>query len=173
MDINVISEYLLRGWYKIFYIFWIGSFIIGMGYLMIMFFIFLFINELGYFFCLQFNFYFGFVFVMIFIFQVIVFLYWGLLVDCKGCKLMCMWVLGVMVIIIFLIGLLINVWMIIVLCFLQGVFFGYINNVMVLMVGEIFYFKFGWVMVVMMMVGVIGNFVGLLFGGILLGWFGY
>ena len=136
MDTDVASEHLPRGWHKTFYTLWIGSFITGMGYSMTMPFISLFINELGHFSRLQLNLYSGLAFAMTFISQAIVSPYWGSLADRKGRKLMCMRASGVMAITIFLTGLSTNVWMIIVLRFLQGAFSGYINNATALMAGE-------------------------------------
>lgn len=165
MDTNVTSEHLPRGWHKTFYTLWIGSFITGMGYSMTMPFISLFINELGHFSRLQLNLYSGLAFAMTFISQAIVSPYWGSLADRKGRKLMCMRASGVMAITIFLTGLSTNVWMIIVLRFLQGAFSGYINNATALMAGETPHSKSGWVMAAMMTAGVTGNLVGPLLGG--------
>ena len=173
MDTNVTSEHLPRGWHKTFYTLWIGSFITGMGYSMTMPFISLFINELGHFSRLQLNLYSGLAFAMTFISQAIVSPYWGSLADRKGRKLMCMRASGVMAITIFLTGLSTNVWIIIVLRFLQGAFSGYINNATALMAGETPHSKSGWVMAAMMTAGVTGNLVGPLLGGTLSGWFGY
>lgn len=173
MDANLANEHFPTGWHKTFYTLWIGCFITGMGYSMTMPFISLFINELGNFSRFQLNLYSGLAFAMTFISQAIVSPYWGSLADRKGRKLMCMRASGVMAVTIFLTGLSTNVWMIIILRFLQGAFSGYINNATALMAGETPHSKSGWVMTAMMTAGVTGNLVGPLLGGVLSGWFGY
>ncbi len=86
---------------------------------------------------------------------------------------MCLRAAGVMAITIFATGLSTNVWMIITLRFIQGIFSGYISNATALMAGETPHNRSGRVMTAMMTAGVTGNLIGPLLGGTLSGWFGY
>ncbi len=164
---------LPRSWRQTFIVLWLGCFITGMGFSMTMPFISLFINELGYFSHFQLNLYSGLAFAMTFISQALISPYWGALADQKGRKLMCLRAAGVMAITIFVTGLSTNVWMIITLRFIQGIFSGYISNATALMAGETPHNRSGRVMTAMMTAGVTGNLIGPLLGGTLSGWFGY
>ncbi|KRL94659.1 MFS transporter [Limosilactobacillus equigenerosi] len=164
---------LPRSWRQTFIVLWLGCFITGMGFSMTMPFISLFINELGHFSHFQLNLYSGLAFAMTFISQALISPYWGALADQKGRKLMCLRAAGVMAITIFATGLSTNVWMIITLRFIQGIFSGYISNATALMAGETPHNRSGRVMTAMMTAGVTGNLIGPLLGGTLSGWFGY
>lgn len=173
MDSAVAAGKFPHGWHRTFYTLWLGAFITGMGYSMTMPFISLFINDLGHYSHFQLNFYSGLAFAVTFISQAIVSPFWGSLADRKGRKLMCMRASGVMACTIFITGFSQDVWMIIGMRFLQGVFSGYINNAIAMIAGETPHSRSGWVMAAMSTAGVAGNLVGPLLGGALSGAFGY
>lgn len=170
---TTLNEQTPEGWHQTFVTLWIGCFITGMGYSMTMPFLSLFIAELGDFTRFQINIYSGLAFAITFLSQAVISPYWGSLADQKGRKLMCLRASFVMSITIFLVGFATNVWVIILLRFLQGLFSGYISNATALMASETPHSRSGWVMTSMMTSGVTGNLVGPLLGGSLSDWFGY
>lgn len=162
-----------KGWHRTFITCWLGCFITGMGFSMTMPFLPLFIGTLGQFSQFQLNLYAGIAFSITFLAQAIISPLWGKLADLKGRKVMCLRASGVMAFTIFTIGLVTNVWMVIILRMLQGLFSGYINNATALMAGETSREHSGAVMAKMMTANVSGNLLGPLFGGILANLFGY
>lgn len=170
---NTLTEQTPEGWHRTFITLWVGCFITGMGYSMTMPFLSLFIAELGDFTRFQLNIFSGLAFAITFISQAIISPYWGALADRKGRKLMCLRASFVMSMTIFFVGFATNVWFIIFLRCVQGLFSGYISNATALMASETPHSRSGWVMTSMMTSGVTGNLVGPLLGGTLAGWFGY
>lgn len=162
-----------KQWRATFYTMWFGCFMTGFGFSMTMPFLSLFIGSLGNFNRFELNLYSGIAFAITYLAQAIISPYWGSLADRKGRKLMCLRASGVMTITILLTGLVSNVWLVILLRLVQGLFSGYINNATALMAGETQKSESGVVMTNMMTASVSGSLLGPLFGGVLANYFGY
>lgn len=162
-----------KNWRVTFYTMWFGCFMTGLGFSMTMPFLSLYVSSLGNFTHFQVSFYSGIAFAVTYLAQAIISPYWGALADQKGRKLMCLRASGVMAFTILLTGLVNNVWLVILLRLLQGLFSGYINNATALMAAATSKNKSGMVMTNMMTASVTGSLLGPLFGGVLANYFGY
>lgn len=84
---------------------WLGCFFIGVVFSLVMFFLFFYVEQFGVIGYFVLNMWFGIVFSIIFLFLVIVLLFWGGFVDCKGWKFMLLCFVFGMGIVMVLMGL--------------------------------------------------------------------
>lgn len=120
-------------WKKNFRILWFGSLITGLGNVMTLPFIVLFIETLGNFNKTELNLLGAAAFSLTYLSKALVSPLWGKLADLKGRKLMCLRASGVMTFTILMVGLSPNVWFLLFFRAMQGAFSGYINNANALM----------------------------------------
>jgi len=115
-------------WQKNLVILWFGVFMIGIGFSEVMPFLALYIDDLGNFTTNQLNFYSSVTFAVAFLTTAITAPFWGRLADAKGRKLMLLRASLGMAIIYALMGTVTDVWQLIALRAIQGVFGGFISN---------------------------------------------
>ncbi|MFQ7233697.1 MAG: MFS transporter, partial [Enterococcus hulanensis] len=115
-------------WQKNLIVLWFGTFMAGIGFSLVMPFMSLYIDTLGSYSNQQLNFWSGITFSSTFLITAIVSPLWGRLADQKGRKLMLLRASLGMAIVISLMGTVGNVYQLIGLRLLQGVFSGYISN---------------------------------------------
>ncbi len=115
-------------WQRNLFILWIGVFMMGIGFSEVMPFLPLYVDTLGHFTQDQLTFYSSLTFSTTFFTMAIFSPFWGKLADSKGRKLMLMRASLGMAIIFILMGLVTNVWQLIFLRALQGIFGGFISN---------------------------------------------
>lgn len=115
-------------WKKNLFVLSIAVFIAGIAFSEIMPFLSLYINTLGNFSHQQLNFWSGIVYSGTFIVSAVVSPWWGKLADKKGCKPMILRAGIGMSVVIACMGLVQNVWQLLLLRMLQGVFAGFISN---------------------------------------------
>lgn len=160
-------------WKKNLWALWFGNFATGAGASMALPFLPLFINELGNFPKWQLTLYAGLAFSSVFLSQAIVSPMWGNLADRTGRKPMLLRASIGMTISATLCGLSPNVFVLILIRFIQGTFSGYINNAYALMASEVPQEESGHVMGMLTTGNVGGNLIGPIIGGYLSGVFGY
>lgn len=114
----------------------VSVFFAGMGFSEIMPFLSLYIATLGHYSYKQLNFYSGIVFSVMYVVSAITSPYWGKLADQKGRKLMVLRASLGMAIVIAAMGAVQNVWELMILRMLQGVFAGFVSNVNALIATE-------------------------------------
>ncbi|MFC6315697.1 MFS transporter [Lapidilactobacillus achengensis] len=123
-------------WRQNLIVLWACTFIAGISFSEIMPFMSLYVGELGHFTKAQLSFYSGLVFAATFFVTAIVSPLWGALADRKGRKIMLIRASWGMAVALFLMGLATNVWQLIALRALQGVFSGYISNAQALIASQ-------------------------------------
>lgn len=96
----------------------------------------LYVSELGHFTKAQVSFYSGLVYAATFLVTAIVSPLWGALADRKGRKIMLIRASFGMAVAMFLMGLVSNVWQLLALRALQGLFSGYISNAQALIASQ-------------------------------------
>lgn len=114
----------------------VSVFFAGMGFSEIMPFLSLYIATLGHYSYKQLNFYSGIVFSVMYVVSAITSPYWGKLADQKGRKLMVLRASLGMAIVIAAMGAVQNVWELMILRMLQGVFAGFVSNANALIATE-------------------------------------
>lgn len=114
----------------------VSVFFAGMGFSEIMPFLSLYIATLGHYSYKQLNFYSGIVFSVMYVVSAITSPYWGKLADQKGRKLMILRASLGMAIVIAAMGAVQNVWELMILRMLQGVFAGFVSNANALIATE-------------------------------------
>lgn len=114
----------------------VSVFFAGMGFSEIMSFLSLYIATLGHYSYQQLNFYSGIVFSVMYVVSAITSPYWGKLADRKGRKLMILRASLGMAIVIAAMGAVQNVWELMILRMLQGVFAGFVSNANALIATE-------------------------------------
>lgn len=123
-------------WRRNLTVLWVCTFIAGISFSEIMPFMSLYVGQLGNFTKSQLSFYSGLVFAATFFVSAIVSPMWGALADRKGRKIMLIRASLGMAVAMFLMGLATNVWQLIGLRALQGVFSGFISNAQALIASQ-------------------------------------
>ncbi|WP_461213445.1 MFS transporter [Lacticaseibacillus sp. GG6-2] len=123
-------------WRRNLTILWGCTFVAGIAFSEIMPFMSLYVGQLGDFSKAQVSFYSGIVYAATFLVTAIVSPMWGALADRKGRKIMLIRAAFGMAVAMFLMGLVTNVWQLIGLRALQGLFSGYISNAQALIASQ-------------------------------------
>ncbi|WP_125607869.1 multidrug efflux MFS transporter [Lapidilactobacillus bayanensis] len=163
----------LPQWQQNLRILWFGCFMVGIGFSLITPFMSLYIDSLGKYTQTQLNLWSGVTFSSTFLVTAIVSPMWGRLADQKGRKLMLMRASIGMAIVITLMGLVTNVYQLVALRFLQGVFSGYISNANALIATQTPREHSGQALGTLTTGSVTGTLLGPLLGGIVATAFGY
>jgi DHA1 family multidrug resistance protein-like MFS transporter len=163
----------MPAWQKNIVVLWFGTFMTGMGFSEIVPFMSFYINELGKFTTTQLNFYSGVTFAITFLVTAIVSPLWGRLADIKGRKLMLLRCSLGMAAVFALMGLSQNVWQLIGLRALQGVFAGFVSNANALIATETPKGSSGKALGILVTGITSGSLIGPLLGGVLANIFDY
>ncbi|AVL00538.1 hypothetical protein PI20285_07785 [Pediococcus inopinatus] len=115
-------------WEQNLIVLWFGTFMAGMAFSEVMPFLSLYVDTLGQFSKQQLTFYSGITYSATYLVTALVSPIWGRLADSKGRKLMILRASLGMAIVLGAMGLVQNIWQLIALRMLQGVFSGYISN---------------------------------------------
>ena len=118
----------LPTWQRNLFILWFGVFMTGIGFSEVMPFLSLYVDTLGNFTKSQLTFYSGLTFSITFLMTAIISPFWGKLADSRGRKLMLIRASLGMAIVFFLMGAVQNIWQLIFLRAMQGLFGGFISN---------------------------------------------
>ncbi|WP_265456328.1 multidrug efflux MFS transporter [Enterococcus sp. HY326] len=160
-------------WLKNLIVLWFGTFMAGIAFSLVMPFMALYIDTLGDYSAAQLNFWSGITFSATFLVTAIVSPFWGRLADQKGRKLMLLRTSLGMAIVIGLMGLVTNVYQLIALRLLQGIFSGYISNATALIATGTPREKSGQVLGTLTTGQVSGTLLGPLIGGVIASIVGY
>lgn len=163
----------LPQWQQNLRILWFGCFMVGIGFSLITPFMSLYIDSLDKYTTTQLNLWSGVTFSSTFLVTAIVSPMWGRLADQKGRKLMLMRASLGMAIVIAMMGLVTNVYQLVGLRFLQGVFSGYISNSNALIATQTPRDHSGQALGTLTTGSVTGTLLGPLLGGIVATAFGY
>ncbi|MCF6161741.1 multidrug efflux MFS transporter [Furfurilactobacillus milii] len=156
-----------NGWRRNLAVLWLGTFIAGMGFSEIMPFLSLYVDQLGTFTKGQLTIYSGVTYAVTFFVIAVVSPLWGQLADRKGRKLMLLRSSAGMAVVIALMGFVHNIWILILLRFLQGLCAGYIPNASALIATETPKSKSGSALGILTTGYVSGNLIGPILGGTL------
>lgn len=162
-----------ENWEKNLLVLWFGTFMAGVGFSLVTPFMSLYIDTLGDFSKTQLNILSGITFASTFLVKALVSPWWGRLADEKGRKLMLLRAALGMAIVIGAMGLVQNVYQLIILRMLQGFFGGYISNANALIATCTPKEKSGQVLGTLATGNVTGTLLGPLLGGITASHFGY
>lgn len=154
-------------WRRNLAVLWLGTFIAGMGFSEIMPFLSLYVDDLGTFTKGELTLYSGVTYAVTFLVIALVSPLWGRLADRKGRKLMLLRSSAGMAVVIGLMGFVGNIWQLIALRFLQGLFAGYIPNASALIAAETPREKSGNALGILTTGYVSGNLIGPVLGGIM------
>ncbi|MCP9329694.1 multidrug efflux MFS transporter [Liquorilactobacillus satsumensis] len=171
-----IKNFFLRPrqlWEKNLIVLWIGTFMAGIAFSLVMPFLSLYIDTLGKFSSAQLNLYSGLTYSATFLVMAIVSPIWGRLADRRGRKLMILRASFGMAIVIAAMGLVTNVTQLILLRLLQGVFSGYVSNSNTLIATETPKQSSGKALGILITGNVTGTLFGPLVGGVVAAIFGY
>ncbi|KRM92952.1 multidrug efflux MFS transporter [Liquorilactobacillus cacaonum] len=160
-------------WEKNLLVLWFGTFMTGIGFSLVMPFLPLYIDTLGEFSKRQLNLYSGLTYSAMFIVMAFVSPLWGKLADRKGRKLMLLRAAFGMSIVIALMGFVSNVYQLILLRLLQGVFSGYVSNSNALIATETPKKNSGKALGILITGNITGTLFGPLVGGVIASLFGY
>ena len=160
-------------WAKNLIVLWFGVFMTGIGMSEVMPFLSLFINDLGTFTKTTLTVYSSLVFAISFLVMAIVSPFWGRLADKKGRKLMLLRASLGMAIVFLLMGLVTNVWQLMVLRAIQGAFGGYVSNSNALIAMQTPKEHSGHALSILVTGITAGTLLGPLIGGILASLFSY
>lgn len=160
-------------WEKNLIVLWFGTFMAGIAFSLVMPFLSLYIDTLGNFSTRQLNIYSGFTYSATFLVTAIVSPFWGRLADRKGRKLMILRASLGMAFVIGLMGFVTNVYQLIFLRLIQGVFSGYVSNANALVATETPKEKSGRALGFLTTGTVSGTLFGPFVGGVIAAVFGY
>lgn len=160
-------------WQQNLNVLWFGTFIAGIGFSCISPFIALFIGELGHYGSAETSFYSGIAFAAPFLVKMVVSPLWGYLADRYGRKPMLLRASFGMAVVIGLMSLVTNVWQLIGLRLLQGVFAGFISNANALVAAETPKKHVGKASGKLATGNVSGTLIGPMVGGVIADTFGY
>jgi len=160
-------------WEQNLLVLWFGNFMAGVAFSLIMPFMSLYIDTLGHFSQLELNFWSGLTFSSTFLITAIVSPMWGRLADSKGRKLMLLRASLGMAFVIGAMGLVTNVFQLVGLRLLQGVFSGYISNANALIATSVPREKSGKALGTLTTGNVSGTLLGPLLGGFIADLAGY
>lgn len=174
--LNNIRERLFRprkAWEKNLIVLWFGTFMAGIGFSLVMPFMSLYIDTLGDFSKSQLNIMSGITFSSTFLVSMIISPWWGKIADQKGRKLMLLRSALGMAVVIGAMGLVGNVYQLIILRLLQGIFSGYISNANALIATCTPKKRSGQILGTLATGSVTGTLLGPLLGGMFASVFGY
>lgn len=174
--LNHLRERLFRprkAWEKNLIVLWFGTFMAGIGFSLVMPFMSLYIDTLGDFSKSQLNLLSGITFSSTFLITMIISPWWGKIADQKGRKLMLLRAAIGMALVIGAMGLVTNVYQLIGLRLLQGIFSGYISNANALIATCTPKERSGQVLGTLATGSVTGTLLGPLLGGVTASIFGY
>lgn len=160
-------------WRKNLLILWFGTFMAGIGFSEVMPFLSLYVDTMGHFSHDELSLYSGLAFAATYLVTALASPLWGKLADRTGRKLMLVRAAAGMAIVFFLMGLAMNVWQLIGLRLLQGVFSGYISNANALIATQVPKEKSDQALGTLVTGNVSGTLLGPLVGGILASFFSY
>ncbi|AMV60185.1 Multidrug-efflux transporter, major facilitator superfamily (MFS) [Pediococcus damnosus] len=160
-------------WEQNLIVLWFGTFMAGMAFSEVMPFLSLYVDTLGQFSKQQLTFYSGITYSATYLVTALVSPIWGRLADSKGRKLMILRASLGMAFVLGAMGFVQNVWQLIALRMLQGVFSGYISNSNALLATETPKEKSGLALGTLSTGYVSGNLIGPLLGGALAEFFSY
>lgn len=171
-----LKENLMRPrktWEKNLLVLWFGTFMAGIGFSLVMPFMSLYIDTLGDFSPHALNLWSGLAFSATFLVTTIISPWWGRLADQKGRKIMLLRASLGMAVVLASMGLVTNVYQLVGLRLLQGVFSGYISNATALVATGTPRERSGQVLGTLATGSVTGQLLGPLVGGIIASAFGY
>lgn len=154
-------------WKRNLFIVWIGCFLTGAGFSLVMPFLPLYVEKLGVTGHESLNLWSGLVFSITFLFSAIASPFWGSLADRKGRKIMLLRSALGMSIIMVLMGLAQNIWQFLILRALLGLLGGFVPNANALIATQIPRNKSGWALGTLSTGAVSGALIGPLLGGLL------
>lgn len=154
-------------WQRNLYVAWLGCFLTGAAFSLIMPFLPLYVEQLGVTDARQLNIWSGAVFSITFLFSAIASPYWGALADRRGRKVMLLRSALGMSIVMMLMGLTQNVWQFLVLRALLGLLGGFVPNANALIATQVPRNKSGWALGTLSTGAVSGALIGPLIGGFL------
>ena len=160
-------------WEQNLFVLWFGTFIAGVAFSEIMPFLSLYVNTLGDFSKSQLSFYSGLTYSSTFLILAIISPIWGKIADKRGRKVMILRASLGMAFVLGAMGLVQNVFQLIGLRLLQGVFAGYISNSNALIATETPKEKSGYALGILSTGPVSGSLLGPLIGGALASIFSY
>jgi DHA1 family multidrug resistance protein-like MFS transporter len=160
-------------WQKNLRVLWFGNFATGVGLSLILPFLALYVDTLGAFTKVELNFWSGAVFSISFLTTALVSPLWGRLADRFGRKPMLLRSAAGMAIVLALIGFAQNIWQLLALRALYGLFSGYISNSIALVASTTPKEQSGQVLGTLNTAGISGMLVGPLFGGAIVTFLGY
>lgn len=162
-----------KPWEKNLLVLWFGTFMAGIGFSLVMPFMSLYIDTLGDFSPHALNLWSGLAFSATFLVTTIISPWWGRLADQKGRKIMLLRASLGMAVVLASMGLVTNVYQLVGLRLLQGVFSGYISNATALVATGTPKERSGQVLGTLATGSVTGQLLGPLVGGIIASAFGY
>ncbi|MBJ7652006.1 multidrug efflux MFS transporter [Weissella confusa] len=157
----------LPTWQRNLYFLWFGVFMTGIGFSEVMPFLSLYVDTLGHFTKNQLTFYSGAAFAITFLMTAIVSPFWGKLADSKGRKLMLLRASLGMAIVFLLMGVAQNIWQLIFLRALQGLFGGFISNANAMIATQTPKERSGYALGLLVTGVTGGNLLGPFLGGVL------
>lgn len=160
-------------WEQNLIVLWFGTFMAGIGFSLVMPFMSLYIDTLGDFTPQALNLWSGLAFSATFLVTTLISPWWGRLADQKGRKLMLLRASLGMAVVIGMMGLVTNVYQLVGLRLLQGVFSGYISNATALVATGTPKARSGQVLGTLSTGAVTGQLLGPLLGGVTATAFGY
>lgn len=160
-------------WRRNLLVLWFGTFMAGLAFSEVMPFLSLYVDTLGHFTRDQLNLYSGITFSATYFVTAIASPIWGRLADRKGRKVMLIRASLGMAVVMALMGVVTNVFQLMALRFIQGVFSGYISNANALMATQVPKHKSGQALGTLATGYVGGSLFGPLLGGILAQLFSY
>ncbi len=159
-------------WKRNLYVAWIGCFLTGVAFSLVMPFLPLYVELLGITSPEKLNLWSGIVFSITFLFSAIASPFWGGLADRKGRKIMLLRSALGMAIVMALMGLASNIWQFLVLRAILGLLGGFVPNANALIATQVPRNKSGWALGTLSTGSVTGALIGPLIGGLLADSFG-
>lgn len=163
----------MTGWRRNLAVLWLGTFIAGMGFSEVMPFLSLYVGQMGDFSKNELTMYSGITYAVTFFVVAVVSPLWGKLADRRGRKIMLLRSSLGMAFVIGAMGFVHNIWILILLRFLQGLCAGYIPNASALIATETPKESSGTAIGILTTGYVSGNLIGPILGGAVSGWFDY
>ncbi|KZU79880.1 MFS transporter [Lactiplantibacillus plantarum] len=157
----------LTGWRRNLAVLWLGTFIAGMGFSEVMPFLSLYVGQMGDFSKNELTMYSGITYAVTFFVVAVVSPLWGKLADRRGRKIMLLRSSLGMAFVIGAMGFVHNIWILILLRFLQGLCAGYIPNASALIATETPKESSGTAIGILTTGYVSGNLIGPILGGVL------
>ncbi|MBP2170915.1 DHA1 family multidrug resistance protein-like MFS transporter [Erwinia toletana] len=159
-------------WKRNLYVAWLGCFLTGMAFSLVMPFLPLYVELLGVTDPQQLNMWSGLVFSITFLFSAIASPFWGGLADRKGRKIMLLRSALGMSVVMILMGLATNIWQFLALRAVLGLLGGFVPNANALIATQVPRNKSGWALGTLSTGAVSGALIGPLIGGLLADNFG-